>query len=57
MVGIIIGSGIFRQPAAIAKEMGSPSAILWLWVAGGALALLGALLVRSRGLAAGRLHA
>ena len=43
MVGIIIGSGIFRQPAAIAKEMGSPSAILWLWVAGGALALLGAL--------------
>jgi APA family basic amino acid/polyamine antiporter len=43
MVGIIIGSGIFRTPASIAKEMGSPGLILALWVAGGVLSLFGAL--------------
>ncbi len=43
MVGIIVGSGIFRAPAAIAKEMGSPALILSLWVAGGLLSFFGAL--------------
>jgi APA family basic amino acid/polyamine antiporter len=43
MVGIIIGSGIFRTPPSIAKEMGSPWLILCLWVAGGALSFFGAL--------------
>jgi len=42
MVGIIIGSGIFRTPASIAKELGSPSVILLLWLAGGVLSLFGA---------------
>ena len=43
MVGIIIGSGIFRAPAAIANEMGSPALILLLWAAGGVLSFFGAL--------------
>jgi APA family basic amino acid/polyamine antiporter len=43
MVGIIIGSGIFRSPAAIAKQMGNPGLILLLWGVGGALSLFGAL--------------
>lgn len=43
MVGIIIGSGIFRTPTSIANLMGNPTAILALWAAGGALALCGAL--------------
>lgn len=43
MVGIIIGSGIFRTPPAIAQHLDSPVFILSLWVVGGVLALLGAL--------------
>ena len=43
MVGIIIGSGIFRTPPSIAKEMGSPALILSLWVFGGILSFFGAL--------------
>jgi APA family basic amino acid/polyamine antiporter len=42
MVGIIIGSGIFQTPPPIAKELGSPAAILALWVVGGLLSLFGA---------------
>lgn len=43
MVGIIIGSGIFRSPPDIAGVLGSPALILVLWAAGGLLALCGAL--------------
>lgn len=43
MVGVIIGSGIFRTPPAIAGELASPAFILLLWLVGGLLALLGAL--------------
>lgn len=43
MVGIIIGSGIFRTPASIADQLSSPWLILALWGAGGVLALCGAL--------------
>ncbi len=43
MVGIMIGSGIFRSPSAIADYLGSPWLILLLWAAGGALSLCGAL--------------
>jgi APA family basic amino acid/polyamine antiporter len=42
MVGIIIGSGIFRTPASIAAEMGSPTLILAMWLIGGLLSLFGA---------------
>src|SRR5512137_464897 len=43
MVGIIIGSGIFRTPTSIAQEMGNPLVILLLWLIGGLLSLAGAL--------------
>jgi amino acid transporter len=43
MVGIVIGSGIFATPTTIARNMGSPTLILSLWVAGGLIALCGAL--------------
>lgn len=42
MVGIIIGSGIFRQPPIIAQHLGDPKVILLFWLAGGLLALFGA---------------
>jgi len=42
MVGIIIGSGIFRTPPDIAGHLNSPWLILLMWVAGGVLSLLGA---------------
>jgi amino acid transporter len=42
MMGIIIGSGIFRTPTDIAKEIGSPWMILGLWLAGGLISLCGA---------------
>ncbi len=43
MVGIILGSGIFLAPAAIAQYLGNPWTILAFWVAGGILSLFGAL--------------
>lgn len=43
MVGIIIGGGIFATPTEIAKHLGSPAIILLFWLAGGAIALFGAL--------------
>ena len=43
MVGIVIGSGIFATPTTIARNLGSPTLILAMWVAGGLIALCGAL--------------
>ncbi|HUK35776.1 MAG TPA: amino acid permease [Vicinamibacterales bacterium] len=43
VVGITIGSGIFRTPAGIARLVPNPLAILGLWLAGGILSLCGAL--------------
>ncbi len=45
VIGIMIGSGIFRVPTSIAALVGEPWAILALWVAGGTLALCLALLL------------
>ena len=42
MVGVIIGSGIFRTPPQIASELGSPWLILLMWLLGGLLCLAGA---------------
>ena len=42
-VGIMIGSGIFRVPAAAAAQTGSATVMLAAWVVGGAVALCGAL--------------
>lgn len=43
MVGVIIGSGIFRSPAGLAKTLGSPWLIELFWLLGGLLSLAGAL--------------
>jgi APA family basic amino acid/polyamine antiporter len=43
VIGGIIGGGIFRTPAAVAERVGSPPLILAAWVAGGVVALIGAL--------------
>src|SRR5262245_55925469 len=43
MVGVTIGSGIFRTPPDIANHFGAPLTILALWLAGGLLSLCGAL--------------
>lgn len=43
MVGITIGSGIFRSPAGIAQKVPSPLLMIGLWVVGGIVTLCGAL--------------
>src|SRR5262245_57667524 len=43
VVGITIGSGIFRSPAGIAQKVPDPTLMLLLWVVGGAITLCGAL--------------
>ena len=42
-IGIMIGSGIFRVPAAAAADAGTPRAMLLAWVVGGIVAMCGAL--------------
>ena len=43
VVGITIGSGIFRSPAGIARQAPNPLVMIGLWVVGGAITLCGAL--------------
>src|SRR5207244_6801234 len=43
VVGITIGSGIFRSPAGIANQAPNPLLMIGLWVAGGFITLCGAL--------------
>ncbi len=43
VIGITIGSGIFRSPAGIAQKVPSPSLMIGLWMLGGAITLFGAL--------------
>ena len=43
VVGSTIGSGIFRTPASVANRLPGPLPLFAVWVAGGALALCGAL--------------
>jgi APA family basic amino acid/polyamine antiporter len=43
VVGITIGSGIFRSPAGIAQKVPNPVLMIGLWVLGGAVTLCGAL--------------
>lgn len=45
LVGSVIGSGIFRSPAAIADRVPDATGMMLVWVAGGAFALCGALTV------------
>jgi basic amino acid/polyamine antiporter, APA family len=43
VVGITIGSGIFRSPAGIAQKVPDPTVMLLLWILGGAITMCGAL--------------
>ncbi|HKO63375.1 MAG TPA: amino acid permease [Pyrinomonadaceae bacterium] len=43
IVGIVVGAGIFRTPPSVAANVGSEVSFLLLWVAGGAITLIGAL--------------
>jgi amino acid transporter len=43
VVGLIIGSGIFREPAAIAADVGSISGVAVVWILGGFIMLCGGL--------------
>lgn len=43
VVGIMIGSGIFRTPGLIARQLGRPWLTFVAWLLGGVLAFLGAL--------------
>src|ERR1051326_8715388 len=43
VVGITIGSGIFRSPAGIAQKVPHPGLMIGLWILGGAVTLCGAL--------------
>src|SRR5215469_18322479 len=43
LVGITIGSGIFRVPATVAAQLHDPGPVLLCWLLGGVVALFGAL--------------
>ena len=43
VIGVTIGSGIFRVPASVADAVGSPFGVAAVWVIGGVIALCGAL--------------
>jgi amino acid transporter len=43
VVGIVIGSGIFRLPSLVAGNVDTPTLFLLLWVAGGVISFIGAL--------------
>ena len=43
IVGIVIGAGIFKTPAVVAAQSGTESLVLLVWLAGGAVSLIGAL--------------
>lgn len=43
LVGVTIGSGIFRVPATIAAQLHDPGPVILCWIIGGVVALFGAL--------------
>jgi APA family basic amino acid/polyamine antiporter len=43
VVGAVIGSGIFKKPAVMAADLGSPELLLMIWAIAGLLTLFGAL--------------
>src|SRR5215217_4062498 len=43
VIGVTIGSGIFRTPASVTKRLPGPLPLLGVWVAGGIVAMCGAL--------------
>jgi APA family basic amino acid/polyamine antiporter len=49
VMGGVIGSGIFVNPAVVARHVASPVLILGAWLLGGALALMGAMIYAELG--------
>lgn len=49
VMGGVIGSGIFVNPAVVARHLHSPVLILAAWIVGGVLALLGAMIYAELG--------
>jgi basic amino acid/polyamine antiporter, APA family len=45
LVGVTIGSGIFRVPATVAAQLHSPGPAILCWILGGLIALFGALTI------------
>lgn len=43
VIGAMIGSGIFKKPALMAAQLGSPELLLGIWVVAGFITLFGAL--------------
>src|SRR5258708_17899064 len=43
VIGITIGTGIFRSPASVARLAPNPFVMLGLWIGGGVITLFGAL--------------
>lgn len=48
-IGSTIGSGIFQTPSSIAREVNHPGWMIGLWIAGGVVSLLGALVFAELG--------
>jgi len=51
VVGTMIGSGIFINPAKVAKDVGTPELMMAVWIVGGILSFFGALSVAELGAA------
>lgn len=43
IVGLVIGAGIFETPALVASNMETAGGVIWVWLLGGVVSLLGAL--------------
>lgn len=43
VIGAVIGSGIFKKPAVMASQLGSPELLLAIWIIAGIVTLFGAL--------------
>lgn len=44
VIGIMVGSGIFRTPGVVAGQLGRPALTLVAWLVGGAIAFVGSLI-------------
>ncbi len=42
-VGLVVGAGIFKTPSLVAGNAGSAEGVLWAWLLGGLVSLVGAL--------------
>src|SRR5262249_47399988 len=49
VVGIMVGSGIFRTPGVVAAQLGRPWLTFVAWIAGGVMAFAGALVFAELG--------